>query len=230
MAPASKPAHPALSLEYLEVLTGGATNGEAEPLIVALHGLGARPDNFIDLFDDFPAKARIIAPHSHTPFSDGFQWFAPYGATSDESAPGMSKAADEVGAFIDEAAKAFPTLGTPIVIGFSQGGALSYAIAVRHPTSVAASFPISGWLPPPLFPDALPAAAPAIFAFHGNADERVPLERDQSAVSALEKLGYHVTLKIANGVPHAIPPEVRKDVFAALATEVDAQRSKGAQR
>jgi phospholipase/carboxylesterase len=225
---ASKPTHPALSLEYLEAMTGGAANGAAEPLIVALHGLGGSPGNFITLFEAFPVQARVIAPHSHTAFGDGFEWFAPYGAVSDESAPALGKAADDVAAFIDQAAKAVPTLGKPIVIGFSQGGALSFTVAVRHPSSVAASFPISGWLPPPLWPSALPSDPPPIFAFHGTADQRVPLERDQNAVTALKKLGFPVQLTVTEGVQHVITDEVRQKIYTALATKVDEQRRAGA--
>jgi phospholipase/carboxylesterase len=222
---AAQPSAPTkLSLDYVEVTTSGAARDAALPLIIALHGLGGRPEHFLALFDDFPVPARIIAPHSASPFGDGFQWFAPYGATSDESAPGMAKAADDIARFAAEAARARPTLGRPIVTGFSQGGALSYAIAARHPDAVAASVPISGWLPPPLWPQDLPHEAPPIFAFHGNADTRVPLGRDQAGAEALQKLGYEVQLKVSDGVEHAIPPAVREAVVAVLATACDEQR------
>ncbi|HVW26319.1 MAG TPA: alpha/beta fold hydrolase [Polyangiaceae bacterium] len=225
---AARPAAPAkLSLDYVEVTTAGAARDAALPLVIALHGLGDRPEHFLGLFSDFPVAARVIAPHSATPFGDGFQWFAPYGATSDESAPGMAKAADDIARFAAEAARAHPTLGKPIVTGFSQGGALSYTVAARHADAIAASVPISGWLPPPLWPASLPQNAPPIFAFHGNADTRVPLDRDKSGADALQKLGYRVELKVSDGVEHVIPPAVREAVVAVLASACDEQRRAG---
>jgi phospholipase/carboxylesterase len=208
-------------------MVGGAQPGDPAPMIVALHGLGDRPDNFVALFGEFRTRARIVAPHSHDAYGDGFAWFAPFGPMSDEAAPAMAKAADEVAAFTENAAKAWPTLGKPLIVGFSQGGALSYAIAVRHADAIGGAFPIGGWLPPPLWPTARASSPLPIFAFHGNADNRVPIERDRAGVAELEKLGFAVQFNEAEGVGHAIPPPVRTPLFAALAAEVEKQRSAG---
>ena len=219
--------HPSLSLDYVEVTTGGAGADEKLPLVVALHGLGDRPESFVLVFRTFPAKARVVAPHSRTAFSDGFQWFAPLGPMSDEAAPAMGKAADDVAAFTAEAAKAFPTAGKPIVFGFSQGGALGYSVAVRHPEAVAESVPVGGWLPPPLWPSKLPDVAPRVFAFHGSEDSRVPLERDRAGAEALRKLGFEIHFEVVDGVEHAIPPPLRDRVFDVLAKACDEQRAAG---
>ena len=225
---ATKPTQPEpTSLPFVEATTAGAARDAALPLIVALHGLGGRPEHFLGLFEDFPVQARVVAPHSRSPYGDGFAWFPPSSPMSDEAAPAMASAADDVARFAAEAARARPTLGKPIVTGLSQGGALSYAVAVRHPDAVAAAAPISGWLPPPLWPPALPQNAPPIFAFHGTADSRVPLERDRAGADALQKVGFKVQFQVSEGVEHAIPQSVKQLVFAALATEVEEQRRAG---
>jgi phospholipase/carboxylesterase len=139
----------------------------------------------------------------------------------------MAKAADEVAMFTEKIAGARPTLGKPLVVGFSQGGALSYAIAVQHAASIGGCFPVGGWLPPPLWPTALPPSAPPIFAFHGNADTKVPIARDRTGAEQLEKLGFAVHFKEADGVGHSIPPPVRVPLFAALAAESEKQRGAG---
>lgn len=218
---------PLLGLDYLEVMVGGAAPDGAAPMIVALHGLGDRPENFVAIFGEFRTRARIVAPHSHDAYSDGFAWFAPFGPMSDEAAPAIARAADEVAEFAEKAAKAWPTLGRPLIVGFSQGGALSYAIAVRHPDSIGGVFPIGGWLPPPLWPTSRPSSALPIFAFHGNADTRVPLARDRAGVEQLEKLGFAVHFEEVDGVGHAIPESIRAPLFAALAAECEKQRSAG---
>jgi phospholipase/carboxylesterase len=222
-----RPKSVALGLDYVEVMVGGARADDPAPMIVALHGLGDRPEHFVSIFDGFPARARVLAPHSRDAYSDGFAWFTPIGPMSDEAAPALAKAADEVAMFTEKAVRARPTLGKPLVVGFSQGGALSYAIAVRHTDSIGGAFPVGGWLPPPLWPAGRPSSELPIFAFHGNADERVPLSRDRAGAEQLEKLGFAVHFKEADGVGHAIPPSIRLPLFAALSTEAEKQRSLG---
>lgn len=211
-------------LPFVEVLTGGAPKEAAEPLIVALHGLGDRPESFISLFRGFPVPARVVAPHSRDAFSDGFMWFPPGDPSTDRSAPEIGRAADAVAVFIEHVAKARPTLGKPLVMGFSQGGALSYALAARHPEAIAASFPVGGWLPAPLWPSKLPHGARPVFAFQGTIDERVPLVRGRQAALGLRDLGFDVHFEEIPGVGHAIPEQVREPLFAALAAECDKQR------
>ena len=64
-------------LEYLEVLTGGAAETDAVPIVIAMHGLGDHPETFRLLLDDLPAKARVIFPRAPMPHGpDGFSWFA----------------------------------------------------------------------------------------------------------------------------------------------------------
>jgi phospholipase/carboxylesterase len=220
------PGAAAPNLAFVEVVVGGASAEDPLPLVVALHGLGDRPENFVGVFEGFPVKARVVAPHSATAMGDGFAWFAPFGAMSDEAAPAMASAADDIATFATRMAALRPTLGKPLVVGFSQGGALSYAVAVRHPDAIAASFPIGGWLPPPLWPANAPHDAAPIHAFHGTADNRVPIERDRAGADKLRELGFPMELMEVEGVAHAIPPSVRAPLFAALAAACDHQRGR----
>jgi phospholipase/carboxylesterase len=205
-------------------MTAHAPEDTLEPLIVALHGLGDRPESFIGLFKEFPVPARVVAPHSNEPFSDGYQWFPPGDPSTDGSAPEMERAADTVATFIRNVTKTRPTVGKPLLVGFSQGGALSYAVAARHPEVIAASFPIGGWLPAPLWPPKLPQGARPIFAFHGTIDERVPLPRGRQAAAGLRDLGFDVHFEEIQGVGHSIPDAVRLPLFSALAAECEKQR------
>jgi phospholipase/carboxylesterase len=215
---------PPLGLGYVEVMTGGAHSADPAPLVIALHGLGDIPERFIGLFGTFPAAARIIAPRAGTRHGDGFSWFPPRGISLDLAAPDIAEAAGTVAAFAEALARRVPTLGKPIVMGFSQGGALSFAIAVRHPSSVSASFPVGAWLPTALWPTARPAHAPPILAFHGTADPRVPISLMRPAVARLEQLGYSIRLQEFEGVEHEIPAVVRAALFEALGAECERQR------
>lgn len=217
-APAAPPSDdiPRSGVRYLEHLTGGATSGEKLPIVIAMHGLGDRPESFVALFGGLAVKARLIAPYGLEPYSDGFSWFPL--SNEEELAKGMETAADRVAALIREITAEKPTRGRAIVTGFSQGGMLSFALAVRHPEAVRAAFPMGGRLPRALWPEAWPLGkeTPDLIAFHGAADARVPVESARATVAKLRSLGWSAELHEYAGAGHTIVAEERKDVTRAI--------------
>ncbi|HEX7666256.1 MAG TPA: hypothetical protein VF407_17140, partial [Polyangiaceae bacterium] len=141
-------------LEVLEVLTSGAKATDALPMIVAVHGLGDKPENWRDFFSTFPIPARVILPRAPEPWGDGGSWFHYPPSSEADLASGVAKAGDRVAAAIADLEKSRPTKGLAILTGFSQGGFVSYAVAVRHPDVIQAAFPMSGALPVALVPNA----------------------------------------------------------------------------
>jgi phospholipase/carboxylesterase len=227
-APAAAPAEPnrpaassspttAPEFEYSEITTGRVHGDDKAPLVIALHGLGDTPRGFLGLFDGFTADARVVAPHSDTPYSQGFTWFPPGNGTSDLGAPALAEMASRLATFIATMAARRPTLGKPIVIGFSQGGALSLTVGALHPGAIAAAIPLSGWFPPALWPTSRPNDAVPIVAFHGTADVRVPFGGTKSAIEHLAKLGYPANLREVDGVGHGIAPLEHEAIFEVLA-------------
>jgi phospholipase/carboxylesterase len=217
----------ASAFAYVEVTTGGADKNAPLPLVIALHGLGDRPEHFVALFDGFRVPARVVAPHSATSYGDGYSWFPFRVGDPDASAPGIAAAADALAPFIEAVARERPTLGRPIVTGFSQGGALSYALAVRHPEAVAAAFPAGGWISASLVPPRKPASAPPILAVHGTADPLVPIERARASAARLAAVGFSIDLREFEGVGHGIPGPVRDTLFAALGEACERERARG---
>lgn len=213
-----------IDLEYVEIMTGGAGAEEREPLVIALHGLGDRPDSFVHVFDGFSVPARIVAPHSATAYYDGYSWFPFHKGDPDFSAPGIATAAEQLARFATGMAKKRPTAGRPIVTGFSQGGALSFALAARHPDSFAAAFPLSGWFPAALWPTEKPRGAPPIVAFHGTADSLVPITRMQPGAKRLTELGFSIDVRELEGVGHTIPAAERTALFYALGKACERER------
>lgn len=210
---------PAGDLVYLELVTGGAKAADRLPLIVAMHGLGDRPESFVGLVDRFDSPARIVLPRAPDAYSDGFSWFE-YRDGMDEVriARGVERAVEKLARAITQIARERPTRGKPIVTGFSQGGILSFALAVRHPELVGAAYPISGELPAPLLDQAADAGTfPPITALHGTADSRIPFARAERSVAALTKRGIAVELKAYAGVSHTISPDMQRALFQLLA-------------
>ncbi len=203
-----------LPLEYEVLHTAGAKATDRLPLIIAVHGLGDRPERFIRLLEDYPLPARVVAPRAPVKHGRGFSWFPtrlPLGEKHPQMNAGIRKSAAALAALAGALPKRFPTKGKPVITGFSQGGVLSFAVAMGHPKVVRGAVPIAGALPKALW-----SAGPyvPVRALHGDADRIVPLEGAQKVVSAL---GARATLKVFAGVAHRVPPPVRRAAYEALA-------------
>ena len=224
-APLAAPAAGSLEaagVRYLEQITGGAAADDALPLVIGIHGYGDRPESYSGLFEGFSAKARFIFPYGD-PHGEGFSWFAVSPRLNpDAVAAGTERAAHRLAAMIAALSAARPTVGRPIVTGFSQGGMLSYALAVLHPESVGEAFPVSGLLTPPHWPStwAVGKTQARIEAFHGDADPVVPIAVDRQGVARLRGVGFSVELHEYPGVVHTVTTEMRRDLHAAIRAAV----------
>ncbi len=212
-------------LHYLEIVLGDAKPEDPLPMIVAVHGLGDDPENFGYLFETFQEPARLILPRGLDPReAGGWSWFPIRARDPDVAglAAGIDRASEAIAKGLVVLVAERPTIGKPVVTGFSQGGMISFALAVKHPELVSAALPVGGWLPPPLVIDRpAPADAPTILAFHGTDDTAVRYEPTAASVAKLVEHGWHVTLKSYAGVGHVITPEIQRDLSDGL---VDALR------
>jgi len=210
-------------LRTLEVIRGGATADTPLPLVVVVHGLGGRAH--AGWLRRLNVPARLVMPEAPIPYGRGFSWFE-YRVRDDDPdalARGITSAAAQLGRAIETLARERPTRGKPIVTGFSQGGMLSYALALSRPQLLSLAAPISGLLPPPLWPTERGggARAPPIRALHGDADTMVPIDAARALVERLRALGYDATLGEHQGVGHTVTPtmevELVANVVAAMA-------------
>jgi phospholipase/carboxylesterase len=232
-APAPAPSEPAVApvtvdelprageIHYLELVTAGADPEAPLPMIVAIHGLGDSPQGFRNLLAEFDRPARVILPRALDAYEEGWSWFPIRARDNDVEAlaRGIGRAAAVLAPAIAELSRERPTIGKPIVTGFSQGGMLSFELAVHHGELFSAALPIGGWLPDPLWPsadDAKPGEVPPIVAYHGDADVAVRYEPTKLAVDHLRTLGYRVELETYVGVGHMISPDIHADLMQAL--------------
>lgn len=210
-------------LRYLEVVKGGAAPDARLPMVVFIHGLGDRPRDVWVRQAGRPM--RVIMPQAPKAYGRGFSWFDYRAGDRDPEAlaSGIAAAAERLARSIALLARKRPTRGRPIVGGFSQGGMLSYALAIRHGQFLSAAFPVSGMLPRPLWPraHASPADATPIHAFHGEADVVVPIAPARALVSHLDSLGYQVTLRSYPGLGHSVSPAVGQALGAAVDAAVE---------
>jgi phospholipase/carboxylesterase len=195
-------------------------------MILAIHGRGDDPDGFKDLIDGLPVHARVIVPRAFDALPDGgWSWFPIRARSADVEAlaRGVDAANDRLAVMIGELLKTRPTRGRAIVTGFSQGGMLSFSLATDHPDLIAAAVPVGGWLPPPLYPPALPAGRlPTIYALHGEVDQVVRFGPTREAVDHLARQGWPAQLQSFPDVAHQIPAPVRRELYVQLQRAVEA--------
>jgi len=197
----------AAGLYYLEATVGAVDPDAPLPLVVVLHGLGDRPHVLDAPYFGTPDPVRLIQPRAPRAFGEGYAWI-PHRVAEGRTrtlAEHAAAAADRLGRFLDQVQRQRPTRGRPIVTGFSQGGIVAFTLAIRHPDQLGAVFPVSGWLPPPLWPRE-PVRGGArrlpIHAIHGDADPVVPVAPTRRAVTHLASIGFAVSLREVPGARH----------------------------
>jgi phospholipase/carboxylesterase len=209
---ASRAAQPK-PLEFIERVVNAQPNDQL-PMLIALHGLGDSPEHFLELFADLDLRLRIIAVRAPDPYSVGTSWFP---IDDPKLAPRAIVArAAQLAAFADQLAHSRPTLGRPIITGFSQGGILSFAAAAYHAEHFLSALPIAGSLL-----DSLPRYRKAkkgfvVHAFHGRDDTRIPYAGAERTVARLNAAGTVATLSDFPGVGHTISPAMYERWVLAL--------------
>jgi len=195
----------AAGLSYIEVVLGDVDVDASLPMVLMLHGRGDRPRVPGGPFGCVEMPMRIVMPRGPDPLGPGYTWLSTRVAEGrvDEISGELAARADQLAGLLEEVSALRPTLGHPIVTGFSQGGLLSFALAVRHPALVAAAFPLAGWLPPPLWPDSA-EGLPVIRTLHGMTDDIIPLAPTREAVAHLADLGADIELLEFSDVGHTM--------------------------
>jgi phospholipase/carboxylesterase len=218
-------------IDYVDVVPKGWDEARPLPLIVFLHGRGDRPRVPDGPFLGLSEPVRLVVPRAPERLGHGYTWL-PVSARNGESpelVDGLERTSRELANFIEALVERHPTLGSPIVMGFSQGGMLSFTLAVDHPEVVGAAFPLAGWLPPSLMPSAPRPHTryPAIRAMHGTDDPILRASRTRSAVTDLARRGYEVTLYEYEGVDHQMTPTMWRDLKKWVRHEVRLRLEQG---
>jgi phospholipase/carboxylesterase len=230
------------SPNYIERASDGAKLEDPLPMLVLLHGKADTPEVMLREFANVHAPARLIVPRGVPldsipvgPFNHGFGWWSIHTRVADDQSFGAAaaEASRRMGVFIHRLLREKPTLGKPVLVGFSQGAIITYTISVQEPDLLSIAFPLSGMLPLSLIPEAWPAGKPKpiIHAFHGIRDPIVRIDQDRESVSRLNSLGVPATLREYPALVHAFGPlemtDVVREVHEALRHEAALPRNPG---
>lgn len=207
------------TLPYRLLAPAFIKRGKKYPMIIFLHGAGERGrDNEInlkyitDLFlnpenrEKFPAF--IVVPQC-----PAGQWWAPQSWTGPQSSP-----ADLVIRLMDELIKKKKIdINRVYLMGLSMGGNGTWYLLTKYPERFAAGVPICGW------GDREQVVAMKnvpVWAFHGDKDSVVPVEKSRELINALINAGASPRYTEYAGIGHdswtpaLAEPELLKWLFS----------------
>ena len=172
------------------------------PTILALHGWGA---NAMDLLGVAPYLAEgrflVLSPQGRieVPLGPmvGYGWFPLTMGAAPDSAE-LELGIDEARSFLDAAEQRYPLDRKRVfILGFSQGGVIAYAMALREPQRFAGLIALSSWLPSELARSLQPAARDQLptLVHHGAADDLIDVGLARESVERLRTLRVPVAYR-----------------------------------
>lgn len=191
---------------------------EGAPLVVLLHGRGSDRHDLLALAPHLAPDAVVVtpeAPHPGLPwgYGPGWAWYRFLGRNVPE--PQSFEASQQALAeFLAEIPGRLPVRTGPVVLGgFSQGGTMSVAYALRNPGAVAMVLCLSGFLAEHPTVRATPETVRGTRFFwgHGTMDPSIPFELGQEGRAALRAAGAELE---ARDYPmgHGISPDEARDI------------------
>ena len=175
--------------------------------IIVLHGLGADGNDFVPICNEIDLSSvgpvRYVfpsAPEMPVTINGGYvmrSWYDIVGTQIDrqEDEAGLRKSALSVAALIAREIERGIPANRIVLMGFSQGCAMTLLTGLRYPERLAGLVALSGYLPLAAATAAERTDANAltpIFMGHGRSDGVVPMARAQFAQTSLKQLGYDI--------------------------------------
>jgi phospholipase/carboxylesterase len=198
------------------------------PTVLALHGWGASAHDLIGLAPVLNrGEALVLSPQgpvtlrmSEGPV--GYGWYrlreGVQGSPED-----FARASALVRGFLEAAQERYPIDPRKIVLlGFSQGGALAFDLALRDSSRFAGLVALSCWLPEPLAAEIQPDSAHAglpVLVVHGTEDPMVPIARARQSRQRLNALGVGLTYREYE-MGHEINADALRDIVTWLDDKV----------
>lgn len=204
----------------MTTLTGprkDAKSGNADSLVVFLHGYGSDGNDLIGIGDalaEHLPNTTFLSPNAPQRCANnpmGYQWSPiPWldGSSEEASKQGQVESIKLLNDWLDEVA-VNEGIGPDrtIIFGFSQGTMMALHVGPRRSESFAGIIGFSGRL---LHAELLSAelqSMPPILLVHGDSDDMVPPAALPEAADALTKAGFEVYTHISKNTGHGIAPD-----------------------
>lgn len=185
------------------------------PTVIMLHGRAGNEDVMWVFARTLPPGWLLIAPRALKPDGEGYSWHPRLPHTWPPLIE-FDAATDSVTRLIHSLPALYQADPQRIyLMGFSQGAALSYAVAMRHPGLVQGIAGLVGFVPTDT-ESAVETQALRhlpIFMAVGRQDDKIPYERAQSCATTLRAAGAELTYReYATG--HRMPAQGLRDLAA----------------
>ncbi|MEM7385636.1 MAG: alpha/beta fold hydrolase [Verrucomicrobiota bacterium] len=211
-----------LPLPYLEF---GAARGEADLCILLMHGLGADGHDFAGVAEAWTQAAasrkwRFVLPHAPVQavtVNMGVRmpsWYdiLSFSEPREVDWESVKASRQSIEGLIDEEAP-----DRLVLAGFSQGAAMALHVGLRRQTKTEGVLMMSGYLlesETERCPEKVDDLTIGIF--HGSEDPVVPLEASGRTETRLKEKGFVPSLKVYQGMEHAVCDDEVDDVFRWL--------------
>ena len=209
--------HPGKGLKYITILPDDYNPEASYPLLIMLHGFGANMQDLAGLAPAINSRGYVYAcPNAPIAFDlgrgqAGYGWTSP---RSDATPAEFQRAETLLGEFFDEVLEQFHVAsGRAVLLGFSQGGGMTYRCGLPRAETFAGLAALSASLPDPKeLEDRLPKDRDQpIFIAHGLSDPLIPAESAANAQRFLKEAGYSPEYHEYN-MAHEISGEVLRDL------------------
>jgi len=216
----------------LEIIEGqsGDPGAPAQASVIVLHGLGADGNDFVPVAQSLDLSligpVRFVfpsAPVMPVSLNGGYRMRAWYDIHPPSSDPAVPRREDEAGlrasqALVQQLVDREVALGLPahrvVLMGFSQGCAMTLMTGLRAPQRLAGLAGLSGYLPLAATTAAERSEAnrqTPVFLAHGTDDPMVTLDRGEATRDALLALGQRVDWH-TYPMEHSVCPEEVDDL------------------
>lgn len=200
-----------MELEYELDVPEDAVDGA--PVIVLLHGRGSDRFDLLGLRRGLPREAVIVAPQAPFPgaewgYGAGWAWYRYLGEDRPEP-ESFETSQVAIGALLDGLESILPVKAGPLTLGgFSQGGTMSLAHALRRPGRVPRVLNFSGFLAnhPSVEATAETVRGTRIFWGHGIQDPAIPFSMAERGRAMLRGAGADLVTS-DHPIGHWIDPE-----------------------
>lgn len=197
------------------------------PLAVLMHGRGTDENDLAGLAPLLPDGWGAVFPRAPFPgqpwgYGPGWAWYRFLGGATPEP-EGFLESQRGLAELLDRLPNELPVRPGPLVVGgFSQGGTMGLAFALRYPGRVAAVLNFSGFLAdhPDVRVTPENASATPIFWGHGTLDTSVPFALAEQGRATLRAAGARLETR-DYPMGHGIAPDEVQDAIAWMRKQID---------
>lgn len=188
--------------------------GEAQQLVVLLHGYGSDGQDLISLapyLQDLLPHAAFVAPNAPNACAinpAGFEWFPLDLDREISRLEGIDSTRPVIRSFLTELWNGSGLgPGDTILGGFSQGAMIALDSGLRLDEPLKAILSFSGGIVSPETIGTEIKSKPPVCLVHGEIDDVVPPSMSVQGEKALKEAGVGVQLHLSPGVGHSISPD-----------------------